>query len=267
LGFYELFENRRLKAAHRGRRARRPENTLAAFEAAVGHGDFWELDLQLSRDGEWIVIHDETLERTTDIEAREEGLRPYRVRDYDLASLRRLDAGSWFVREDPFGTLAQDATLRRELQDLPPQQLPTPAEVAKLARRYRVPLNLEIKDMPHRDAQEVARSFLRMIASFDGSVDLLVSSFNHRYLAALHALDPVLCLAANIEGSLPPDLPEYLRRCGAKACHVDLPLAWKLPLDELRAAGITCGVFTVNDIQTQALLYDRGFRAIFCDGI
>ncbi len=267
MGFYELFENRRLKAAHRGWRARRPENTLAAFEAAVGHFDFWELDLQLSRDGEWIVIHDETLERTTDIEAREDGLRPYRVQDYDLAFLRRLDAGSWFVREDPFGTLAKDATLRRELRDLPPQHLPTPAEVMELARRHSVPVNIEIKDMPHRDAEEVARSFLQAIAPFDGSVTLLVSSFNHRYLAALHSLDPALCLAANIEGSLPPHLPEYLEQCGAKACHVDLPLAPKLPIDELRAAGITCGVFTVNAPETQALLYDRGFRVVFCDGV
>ncbi len=77
-----------MRIAHRGASADFPENTLRAFEEALALGvDAIELDCQLSADGELVVIHDETLERTTD------GLGP--VCAHTWAELRRLDAGLW----------------------------------------------------------------------------------------------------------------------------------------------------------------------------
>ena len=75
--------------AHRGASAHAPENTLAAFELALAqNADAIELDVKLSADGRAIVIHDQTLERTTG--------RPGRVKDLSFADLRSLDAGSFF---------------------------------------------------------------------------------------------------------------------------------------------------------------------------
>jgi len=75
--------------AHRGASADRPENTLAAFAHAIDSGAHWfELDCRITADGEVVVIHDATLQRTTDGEGR--------IVDTDLATLRTLDAGSWF---------------------------------------------------------------------------------------------------------------------------------------------------------------------------
>jgi glycerophosphoryl diester phosphodiesterase len=75
--------------AHRGASAHAPENTLAAFELALAqHADAIELDVKLSSDGQAVVIHDATLERTTG--------HPGRVRDLSLQELRALDAGSFF---------------------------------------------------------------------------------------------------------------------------------------------------------------------------
>ena len=75
--------------AHRGYRARFPENTMASFRAAVDLGvPMIELDVTLTKDGHVVVIHDETLDRTTN------GSGP--VRDHCLAELARLDAGAWF---------------------------------------------------------------------------------------------------------------------------------------------------------------------------
>lgn len=75
--------------AHRGSRINRPENTLAAFEEAVRVGaDGIELDVHLSKDGQVVVIHDETLDRTTDGAGF--------VHEWTLADLQQLDAGSWF---------------------------------------------------------------------------------------------------------------------------------------------------------------------------
>src|SRR5215204_4501911 len=75
--------------AHRGASAHAPENTLAAFELALAQGaDGIELDAKLSADGHVVVIHDATVDRTTDKHGR--------VKDMSLAELRSLDAGTFF---------------------------------------------------------------------------------------------------------------------------------------------------------------------------
>ena len=80
---------RPLILAHRGASAQAPENTLAAFELALDQGAHGvELDAKLSADGEVVVIHDESLERTTDGQGS--------VSQSDLTALRELDAGSFF---------------------------------------------------------------------------------------------------------------------------------------------------------------------------
>src|SRR5215207_5091471 len=78
--------------AHRGASGQAPENTLPAFELAVQQGaDAFELDVRLTRDGAPVVVHDATLERTTDLTG------PVRART--LAELRMADAGHWFTAD------------------------------------------------------------------------------------------------------------------------------------------------------------------------
>ncbi|MFJ1601750.1 glycerophosphodiester phosphodiesterase [Streptomyces sp. NPDC088261] len=86
-----------LVIAHRGASARAPENTLAAVDAAGDLGIDWvENDVQRTRDGELVVVHDTTLSRTTDVERVFPGRSPWQVRDFTAAEIARLDAGSWF---------------------------------------------------------------------------------------------------------------------------------------------------------------------------
>ncbi|EDY51069.1 glycerophosphoryl diester phosphodiesterase [Streptomyces clavuligerus] len=86
-----------LVIAHRGASAHAPENTLAAVDHAARLGFRWvENDVQRTRDGELVVVHDETLARTTDVEERFPGRAPWRVRDFTAAEIAGLDAGSWF---------------------------------------------------------------------------------------------------------------------------------------------------------------------------
>ncbi|GLY82604.1 glycerophosphodiester phosphodiesterase [Actinoallomurus iriomotensis] len=83
--------------AHRGASAHAPENTLAAFrEARAANADYFELDVQQTRDHVPIIMHDATLGRTTDAEKVFPGRSPWRVGDFTLAQVKRLDAGSWF---------------------------------------------------------------------------------------------------------------------------------------------------------------------------
>jgi glycerophosphoryl diester phosphodiesterase len=114
-----------LLIAHRGASAYAPEHTAAAYELGIEQGaDFIEPDLQVTRDGVLVAIHDLTLERTTDVREvfpdrfreDEDGVRRWYVGDFTLAEIQTLDAGSWF-----------DPAFRGE-------RVPTFAEVIELAR-------------------------------------------------------------------------------------------------------------------------------------
>ena len=96
---------RKILVAHRGASAYAPEHTLAAYRLALEQGaDFVEQDLQISKDGVLVCLHDLTLERTTDVEEvfperaamTPAGRKTWNVSDFTLAELKRLDAGAWF---------------------------------------------------------------------------------------------------------------------------------------------------------------------------
>ena len=97
---------RKVLVAHRGASAYAPEHTLAAYRLAIAQkADFVEQDLAVTRDGLLICLHDESLERTTNVEDvfpdrasvdSATGRRSWLAVDFTLAEIKRLDAGSWF---------------------------------------------------------------------------------------------------------------------------------------------------------------------------
>ncbi|MDW8131506.1 MAG: glycerophosphodiester phosphodiesterase family protein [Bryobacterales bacterium] len=99
---------RKVLIAHRGASAYAPENTLPAYRLAIEQGaDYVEQDLQVTRDGVLVCLHDLSLERTTDAElvypergrdvgGEGKGVRSWPVADFTLEEIRRLDAGAWF---------------------------------------------------------------------------------------------------------------------------------------------------------------------------
>ena len=97
--------------AHRAGAAYAPENTLAAIRNSHRLGAKWvENDVQRTRDGQLVVIHDPTLARTTNVEKVYPARKPWRVGDFTLREIKRLDAGSWFGRKyarERIPTLAQ----------------------------------------------------------------------------------------------------------------------------------------------------------------
>ncbi|MCX4822307.1 glycerophosphodiester phosphodiesterase family protein [Streptomyces sp. NBC_01142] len=86
-----------LVIAHRGASAYAPENTFAAIDLADDMGFAWvENDVQRTKDGELVVVHDDSLARTTDVEQRFPGRAPWKIKDFTAAEIATLDAGSWF---------------------------------------------------------------------------------------------------------------------------------------------------------------------------
>jgi glycerophosphoryl diester phosphodiesterase len=147
-----------LNIAHRGASGRFPENTLRAFAAAINDGaQMCELDIQLSRDGSLVVIHDDTVERTTDGRGA--------VRSMTLDELRRLDAGVRFGRE------------------FKGERIPTLEEVMALADG-RCGLNIELK------SAGVEREVCKLIVAHKALTTAMVSSFDWEALATVRDIEP-----------------------------------------------------------------------------
>jgi glycerophosphoryl diester phosphodiesterase len=263
--FLQLLSRTGLIAAHRGNRAVAPENTLFAFEASVGRFDFIELDVQLSRDGVPVVIHDETLARTSDVGTLVEfGSRyPWKVSDFSLDELKTLDAGSWFYRDDPFGEIAKGCTAPSPAT---PLRIPTLEEVLGFAKAHDLLLNVEIKGMHDAFSDEEA------VASVVGTVEklqcadrVLLSSFYHPYLKRIKAAAPHLLTAALQESFHPPKVIDYLHELGVDAYHMDDAIATKPMVEMLKEAGFFVGVYTVNSLRRQQELFGWGVNALFTD--
>lgn len=104
LTFSQTKPAKKILVAHRGASGYAPEHTLEAYRLGIEQkADFIEQDLQITKDGVLVCLHDITLERTTDVEqvfpdraTVENGVKHWYVADFTLAEIKRLDAGSWF---------------------------------------------------------------------------------------------------------------------------------------------------------------------------
>ena len=183
--------------AHRGASAWAPENTMAAFEKAVELGaEAIEVDVQLTADRVLVVLHDDTLDRTTN------GSGP--LNRNTLAQLKDLDAGSWF-----------DSKFAGE-------QIPTLKEVLVWARgRCRV--DIEVKT---RTAREIpVQDFARIINEADMESQVAITSFERDFVEALQRYCPRLEVGLLIS-PLPPLKLGLLR--GAVVAPVVFQVACKL---------------------------------------
>jgi len=217
-----------LVGGHRGNPAEHPENTLASFRSAIELGvDMIECDVHLSADGELVVLHDHTLDRTTD----GTGLVGQRT----LAELLRLDAGGG-------------------------ERLPVLAEVCELARD-RVGLAVELKQIPipYPGMEE------RLVACL-GTLDMLdqtcVISFDHRSVRRLKELEPRLSVGV-LEGARPIEPAALMRGAGADIYCPHYGAMDSDLVDEIHAAGGMVGVWTVDDATAVAWSRACGPDSVF----
>jgi glycerophosphoryl diester phosphodiesterase len=195
--FLELLKSSRnhpVVVAHRGDSLHAPENTVEAAILAHNSGaDAWELDVQLTRDGVPVVLHDESLLRTTDVATRfkddPRGRSGFRVSDFDWDEVRGLDAGSWFVDEEggprtalSFGTLDRINPSRVDHYGSGRVTVPTLAEVLRLTKECNWLVNVEIKSFPECPPGLVER-VLEILVKTGTESHVLLSSFDHTDLA------------------------------------------------------------------------------------
>jgi glycerophosphoryl diester phosphodiesterase len=196
--FLDLLKSSRnhpVVVAHRGDSFHAPENTLEAANQAHNAGaDAWELDVQLTRDGVPVVLHVESLLRTTDVAIRFEDdsrrLSGYRVSDFDWNEVRELDAGAWFVDNQggprtalTFGTLDRIDQARIDQYRSGRVTVPTLAEALILTKERDWLVNVEIKSFPECPPGLLDR-VLEVVAKTGTASHVLLSSFDHADLAA-----------------------------------------------------------------------------------
>ena len=229
-------------AAHRGAGKRAPENTLAALK--LGHSLGYrmaEFDVKLSADGVAFLLHDATLQRTTNGFGRADA-RNWR-------ELAQLDAGSWHS------------------SSYAGEPVPTLASAASFCSRNGVAVNIEIKPTPGRERETGAAVALDASQLWNqATLPPLLSSFSDLALTAARDTVPELP-RAYLFNRLPVD---WLERCEALDCvaiDVKHTVLRKKAVDAAHHAGLAVLAWTVNDPARVAVLVEWGVDTIITDAV
>jgi glycerophosphoryl diester phosphodiesterase len=217
-------------AAHRGFSARYPENTMAAFEAAIqANAQMIELDVTLSRDQAVVVIHDNTVDRTTNGSGR--------VNRLTLAEIKQLDAGSWF---SPQFFQEKIPNLEEILSDF----------------KNRVLINIEIKSdgFASMDSPDIlAKNVVALVQEKHMEDQVLISSFSPGMLERVLTLDSALAVAVLAKAPYDRVLLKRCRELKAFSFHPERSLLNASMVDQCRNDGICIFVWNVQsakDVKT-----------------
>lgn len=236
-----------VNVSHRGASGYAPEHTLVSYSMGEKmHGDYIEVDLQMTKDGQLIAMHDEKLDRTTD----GTGL----VKDYTLDQIKQLDAGSWFNETYP-----QYAN-----QDYEGLKVPTLEEVfqkfGKNAKYY-----IETKSPNIYPGME--EELLRLVDEYDiNKKTLLVQSFSAESLKIMNKLDPSVQLVqllsyksyATITNDEVAEVKQYAMGVGPNHTYLNEEYIQKIVNN-----GLEIHPYTVNDKARMEQLIDWGVTGMF----
>lgn len=221
--------------AHRGASGYAPENTLEAFALAMEQGaDGIELDVQMTRDGELVVIHDETVDRVSDGTGE--------VRSYTLEELKKLRVSN-------------------HMEQYPDVRIPTLREVLELVNPGTMEVNIELKTgifwYP-----EIEKKVLELVQEEGMENRVIYSSFNHYSIQKIRELSPE-AETAYLFGDVILHVEEYASKTGVKGLH---PALYHVKMadfmKEYQASGLAVRVWTVNDEQQIEELIRQGADAV-----
>lgn len=227
--------------AHRGGGKLAPENTLAAIDVGAQHGHrMIEFDAKLSQDGAIFLLHDDTLDRTSN----GRGV----AGDQPWDRLVTLDAGGWF------GSAFSD------------ERLPLLAEVAARCRQHRLMANIEIK--PTQGAEVATGRAIALAARvmWQGQVAPLLSSFSYSALEAAQQAAPELPRGLLLD-SWDENWQAMTRALGCVSIHLNHKLLDPQRVALLKQAGLRILVYTVNKPERARELLQWGVDAICTDRI
>ena len=228
--------------AHRGATAYAPENTIAAFDLAVEmKADYIEIDLQRSKDGELVIIHDTTVDRTTDGTGR--------VGDLTLAQLRSLDAGSWMGEQ------------------FAGQQVPTFEETLD---RYRgkvgILIELKAPELYPGMEEQVAAILTERNLDKPQNEKIIIQSFNFESMKKMDQLlpkVPVGVLTSSSTHTTAEALQEFATY--AEWFNPSYRIVTEELVERVHALDMQIGSWTVRSQEAADFLFEMGVDAIITD--
>ena len=244
-----------LVQGHRGARAVRPENTLPAFEYAIGAGvDVLELDISVTRDNVLVVSHDPQMNR----KICQGPDAPTAIRQLTLAQVKQWDCGA--LRNPDFP----------KQQPLPGTRMPTLDEVFALASKGAFEFNVETKIDPKKpdrapDPVTFARMVVEAIRKHNLEKRVMVQSFDFRTLHEIKKLAPEIRLSA-LYGGLPRDFVKISQEAGgAPIFSPHYLLVTKKKVRKAHEAGIQVVAWTANTPKAWDKLIKAQVDAIISD--
>lgn len=233
----KIYTGKTLVFGHRGASAYAPMNTLPAFELAVEQGaDGVELDVHLSQDGQLIVLHDFTVDHTTDGHGY--------ARDMTLAQIKQLDAGGWKG--------AQFKGVR----------IPTLDEVFA-AVGHKLYINVEIKSETV-ETDGVEQKVAECIAKNGMTERVIVSSFNPLALKRFREITPEVPIGYLYMAGEQP-FAEVMEKLAHEARHPQYTMIDQAYMDWAKQSGYRVNTWTVNDPLRAVELQNMGVDAIITD--
>ncbi len=219
-----------LSIGHRGNCLFAPENTLASFSAALGKADLVELDARLSSDGVLVVMHDATVDRTTDGTGA--------IASLTLAQLQAVDAGSWFS------------------PSYAGQRIPTFAQALQTILPEAIPLIHQYTGSPGQ--------FVTELAALGFTTNVVVQSFDWAFLSSLHALEPKIPLAALGSGALTAAQLTSIISTGARTVAWEQSTITSNEVALVHNAGLALFVWTVDGPAIKTFI-DLGVDGVISD--
>jgi len=233
---------RPLLIGHRGYPAKFPENTLAAFEGAINAGcDMIELDVTLTKDRKVVVIHDDTLDRTTD----GSGL----VLAQTFEELKRLDAGSWFAPR------------------FSAERIPELSEVMELTAG-RCMLNIEIKQSAFEAGypiDAIEHQVVTLVRASGAMDRVIISSFDKRILERIAAMDAPPAIAYISDHGVDERVLDMLLAMKAFSWHPSFKALTRDQVDMLHTAGLKVFPWTINTRAEAEKVLALGVDGLICN--
>ncbi|KAA0549481.1 glycerophosphodiester phosphodiesterase [Bacillus sp. BGMRC 2118] len=222
---------------HRGAAGTHPENTMISFIAAErASADGIELDVQLSKDGEIVVIHDETLDRTT----TGTGL----IKDHTLKEIRSFDASYKFP---DYGVC----------------KVPSLDEVFNWSLSNNLFINVELKnsEFPYEGLEE---KVIQLIRTYHYEKRIIISSFNHKSLEKCIKIAPEIEVGV-LFNKKKKDPWEYAKRIGAKSIHPNYRIISNSDIIKSQEKGVSVRPYTVNKQKEMERLLSIKCESIITD--
>ncbi|MEO7268680.1 MAG: glycerophosphodiester phosphodiesterase family protein [Knoellia sp.] len=217
--------------AHRGSSGAAPENTIAAIRLGLAHGaDVIENDIQRTKDGKLVILHDASLARTTDVQEVFPGRLSYDVGTFTLAEVKQLDAGSWFAPQ------------------FAGERVPTLREwVAAVGQRAGMLMEAKLPERYPGIERDIDKE-LRSMGEFQRAVKagrVTMQSFNHVWLRSYADLAPDVPVGV-LFGTRPTEVDLNLAAQWADQVNPALGVVQESDVARIHQLGLETHVWTVN---------------------